>query len=99
MVVIDRERLAGAVRIRRKAARMADVASEIGVSPATFYRLERGQHEPSAGTFLAACRWLRRNPWDFVKTPGECQCHSHYERTGQHADGCPLAAPVNEGDP
>jgi transcriptional regulator with XRE-family HTH domain len=38
-----------------------DVAKEIGVSPATLSRIERG-HQPDLGTFPKLCRWLQLDP-------------------------------------
>ena len=48
-----------------------EVAAEIGVSPATLSRVERG-HLPDLGTFTKICRWLEIDPGEVlgVKTGG-----------------------------
>ena len=40
---------------------LREVAHEIGVSPATLSRVERG-NVPDLGTFAKICRWLKLNP-------------------------------------
>lgn len=67
MVELDRERLAGAVRIKRQAASPGILAAALGISRATLARIERGQHEVSTSAFLNVCRWLGRNPMDFAR--------------------------------
>ena len=46
---------------RRKGRGVREVAREIGISPATLSRVERG-HMPDLETFSKVCRWLNVNP-------------------------------------
>jgi DNA-binding XRE family transcriptional regulator len=49
----------GAELQRRRGSRDArELAAEIGISRAAYYRLERGSHEPTLDTALALARWL-----------------------------------------
>lgn len=67
MVEIDRERLAGAIRLERQTTSLGTIAAQLGISRATLNRLERGLYEPQARTFMRVCAWLNRDPWDFVE--------------------------------
>lgn len=67
MIEIDRERLAGAVRMKRQSERSSSVAAVLGISPATLNRVERGLHDPSSRTLVSICIWLDRDPLDFVR--------------------------------
>jgi len=40
-------------------------ALDVGVSPATFSRVENG-HMPDLETFAKLCKWLQRDPRDFL---------------------------------
>lgn len=42
-----------------------EVASEIGISPATLSRIERG-HLPDIGTFRKVCTWLGADPGEVL---------------------------------
>src|SRR5579863_2366417 len=42
-----------------------EVAKEIGISPATLSRMERG-HIPDLDTFGKVCRWLRIDPGEVL---------------------------------
>ena len=46
---------------RRKGSGVREVAKEIGISPATLSRVERG-FMPDLDTFSKICRWLNVNP-------------------------------------
>lgn len=41
------------------------VALEVGVSPATYSRVENG-HMPDLNTFAKLCKWLDRDPREFL---------------------------------
>lgn len=47
-----------------------DVAKEIGTSPATLSRVERG-HLPDLETFAKVCRWLDIDPGDILGTKSD----------------------------
>lgn len=68
MVELDRERLAGALRITRRGQHLltAQAARQIGISEATLCRIEIGKHDPLSSTFLAVCNWIDRDPRDFA---------------------------------
>lgn len=55
-------RLLAAKRGRRG---VRDAAAEAGVSPATFSRVENG-HIPDLKTFASLCKWLGRDPREFL---------------------------------
>ncbi|MDE0334465.1 MAG: helix-turn-helix transcriptional regulator [Defluviicoccus sp.] len=46
---------------RRKGRGVREIANEIGISPATLSRVERG-YMPDLETFTKICRWLNVNP-------------------------------------
>lgn len=50
--------LGAAMQAKRGATPGRDVAIEIGIDPAVFYRLETGKRGPSAPTARALARWL-----------------------------------------
>ncbi len=68
MLEIDRERLSGALRIRRKALEltMGQAGAFIGCAAATVCRVENGKHDPSAVVLLRVCDWIDRDPRDFA---------------------------------
>ena len=59
------------VRKRRGEQGLRETAQEVGVSPATLSRVERGQL-PDIGTFSKLCEWLKVDPAEFlgVSRPG-----------------------------
>lgn len=54
-----------AVRKARGDMGVRSAAKEVGVSHATFSRVENGK-EPDLETFARICRWLRRDPRYFL---------------------------------
>src|SRR5437879_2196420 len=48
---------------------LREVAKEIGISPATLSRVERG-HVPDLDTFSRICRWLKLDPADVLGMEG-----------------------------
>lgn len=50
--------LGHALRVRRGSVIGPDVAVELGVEAGHYYRLERGQHTPSASTARKLAAWL-----------------------------------------
>jgi|ERR1051326_3777064 DNA-binding Xre family transcriptional regulator len=53
---------------RRGHRGVREVAKEIGISPATLSRIERG-YVPDLETFGKVCRWLQVNPGDVLGIP------------------------------
>ena len=73
---------------RRLAEKRGDVgvratAKEIGVSPATLSRVERG-HLPDLDTFGKICRWLKVDPGQVLgitpQAPGRPQVAVHFKK-------------------
>jgi transcriptional regulator with XRE-family HTH domain len=62
LAIHDLGRLLVAKRARRG---IRDAALEAGVSPATFSRVENG-HIPDLKTFTSLCKWLGRDPREFL---------------------------------
>ena len=56
------------VLAKRGALGVRAAAAEVGVSPATFSRIELGQM-PDLETFAKICRWLNRDPSEFLGAP------------------------------
>lgn len=58
-------------------------AAEVGVSPATLSRVENG-HLPDLETFAKLCRWLERDPSEFLgitpKRDGGAQVVAHFRK-------------------
>lgn len=67
-----------------------EVAKEIGVSPATLSRVERG-YLPDIETFSKICQWLEINPADVlgigVKTAQIPQVAVHFKKEAALAPG------------
>jgi transcriptional regulator with XRE-family HTH domain len=61
-------RLGALLRERRGGRGIREVASEIGVSPATLTRIEGGRL-PDLGTFSKICKWLKINPAELLDIP------------------------------
>jgi transcriptional regulator with XRE-family HTH domain len=55
------------LRERRGALGIREVADDIGVSPATLSRVERGKL-PDLNTFSMICKWLRVDPSEVLGT-------------------------------
>jgi len=53
------------VREKRAHRRLRETAKEIGIGPATLMRVESGRI-PDVETFGKICRWLKRNPAEFL---------------------------------
>jgi len=73
MILIDTERLAGALRKHRREQGLNTIgaAAIVGVAAGTYNRMENAVSSPSAATFLRACQWLRRRPEEFVVVDGD----------------------------
>jgi len=62
-----------------------EVAREVGTSPATLSRVERG-HLPDLETFGKVCRWLNIDPGDVLGTKTEgttrpvASIHTHFRK-------------------
>jgi transcriptional regulator with XRE-family HTH domain len=63
-------RLGGLLRERRGGRGVRDVATEIGVSPATLSRVESGKL-PDLLTFRKLCAWLKVDPATILEIPDE----------------------------
>jgi transcriptional regulator with XRE-family HTH domain len=61
-------RLGALLRERRASRGIREIATEIGISPATLTRVEGGR-VPDLATFSKLCAWLRVNPADFLDLP------------------------------
>jgi transcriptional regulator with XRE-family HTH domain len=59
--------LAALVRERRGALGVRAAAAEVGISSATFSRIENGQM-PDLETFAKVCSWLNVDPGEFLGT-------------------------------
>lgn len=64
-MTVDIDRLGQMVRDHRGTKGVRAAAKEIGVSPATLSRIENG-HVPDVEKFAAICRWLNRDPGEFL---------------------------------
>lgn len=73
---------------RRGERGVREVAKEIGISPATLSRVERG-HLPDLETFGKVCQWLELDPNDVlgltpqtpVETPVQATVHFRKDKT------------------
>jgi transcriptional regulator with XRE-family HTH domain len=63
-------RLGSLLRERRGGRGVRDVATEIGVSPATLSRVEAGKL-PDLLTFRKLCTWLKVDPGTILEIPDE----------------------------
>ncbi len=68
---LNTEKLSRLVKVKRVGKSLREVTNEIGVSPSTLSRVERGSL-PDVDTFLALCNWLEVAPREFF-TNGENQ--------------------------
>jgi transcriptional regulator with XRE-family HTH domain len=59
------EELGRLILVRRGSRGIRDAAAEVEISPATLSRVERG-HMPDLETFAKICRWLERDPREFL---------------------------------
>jgi transcriptional regulator with XRE-family HTH domain len=59
------EQLGQKVSLKRSGNGMRDTAAEIGISPATLSRIERG-YMPDIGTFQKVCDWLNIDPGEIL---------------------------------
>src|ERR1700683_2852796 len=78
-------RLGNLLRERRGGRGVRDVATEIGVSPATLSRVESGKL-PDLLTFRKLCTWLRVDPAEILEISDE---------TNSARDSSPEAAAVH----
>src|SRR5262245_57590476 len=61
MKELNIHQIAGLLREKRGDRGIREVAREVGISPATLSRVERG-FLPDLGTFARICQWLNVNP-------------------------------------
>src|SRR5687767_945546 len=59
------EELGRLIASKRGGRGVRAMAMEVGVSPATLSRVENG-HMPDLETFAKICRWLERDPREFL---------------------------------
>lgn len=78
-----------AVREKRSARKLREVAKEIGISPATLMRVENGR-VPDLVTFGKLCQWLNVDPGVYFALPESDQSK---ERIGEA--GGPLVMSVH----
>jgi transcriptional regulator with XRE-family HTH domain len=68
---------------KRKSRGIRDVAKEIGVSPATLSRIERG-YVPDIETFGKVCRWMNVDPGEILgvkpKMAGKPKAAVHFKK-------------------
>ena len=62
---LDIERLSELVRSKRGNRGLREIATIIGVSPATILRVEK-ETVPDVATFLAICDWLEMPPYELI---------------------------------
>ncbi|WP_368039552.1 helix-turn-helix domain-containing protein [Sphingomonas sp. ID1715] len=60
--------LARLMREKRGSVGVRAAAAEVGISSATFSRIENG-HMPDLESFAKVCAWLKVNPSEFLGTP------------------------------
>src|SRR5258706_5180985 len=73
------------VLVRRGGRGIRAGAAEIDISPATLSRIERG-HMPDLETFAKICRWLDRDPREFLgmdsgEAPPQAVVHFRKKKT------------------
>ena len=68
MTRLTLQRIGPLLRERRGDRGIREVAQEIGISPATLSRVERGK-VPDLETFRKICAWLRIDPGDVLGKP------------------------------
>lgn len=59
------EELGRLITVRRGGQGIRAAANEVGISPATLSRVENG-HMPDLQTFAKICKWLDRDPREFL---------------------------------
>jgi transcriptional regulator with XRE-family HTH domain len=59
------EELGRLMAVKRGGRGVRATAMDVGVSPATYSRVETG-HMPDLETFAKICRWLERDPREFL---------------------------------
>lgn len=65
MATITLQTLGRKLAEKRGKRGIRETAREIGISPATLSRIERG-HLPDLGTFSKVCKWLHLDPGDVL---------------------------------
>lgn len=65
---IPLQRIGPLLRAQRGDRGVREVAKEIGISPATLSRVERGK-VPDLDTFGRICRWMKIDPGDVLGRP------------------------------
>jgi transcriptional regulator with XRE-family HTH domain len=56
------------LRTQRGSRKVREIATEIGISPATLTRVEAGR-QPDIETFQKICTWLKINPAELLDVP------------------------------
>ena len=59
------EELGGLIAVKRGGRGVRATAADVDISPATLSRVENG-HMPDLETFAKICRWLDRDPREFL---------------------------------
>jgi transcriptional regulator with XRE-family HTH domain len=81
--------LARLIAAKRGSRGVRTAAAEVGISSATFSRIENG-HMPDLATFAKVCQWLERDPNEFLgvnapdlasKQPEPAQVHLRKKKT------------------
>lgn len=75
------QQLGQKVLLKRSGSGIRDTAAEIGVSPATLSRIERG-YLPDIGTFQKVCNWLNVDPGDILG--GKMQGNTQLQMASVH---------------
>jgi transcriptional regulator with XRE-family HTH domain len=80
------EKLGRLIAAKRGGRGVRATAIDVGISPATLSRVETG-HMPDLATFAKICRWLERDPREFLgleveqNSPPQAVVHFRKKRT------------------
>ena len=97
---IEIDELARLMVAKRGTRGVRAAAADVGVSPATYSRIENG-HMPDLATFAKICRWLERDPNEFLgiegigatsPRPEPAQVHLRKKKTVTHETAESLGA-------
>ncbi len=67
--LFESRHFAARVKQRRGSKGLRDAAKELGTSPSTLDRIERGALVPSVEFFLRLCAWMEASPQEFFFSP------------------------------
>lgn len=67
--LFDSRHFAARVKKRRGSQGLRDAAKELGTSPSTLDRIERGVLIPNVEFFLRVCAWMEASPQEFFFLP------------------------------